>query len=178
MLSQARGVHSRAVNHPLRGNKGSVWEGGHPCAHHRLAACKIPAATATDAIAGMFDILPTFAVLAGSKMPADRKIDRANLWPVLSGETVTMPPHDPFFTIAVSNLKPLAKAIENLILTVPAVLVLAVLVLAVLPAKIPLSIVPEDKPRLFNLKTDLGEVNDLALHTLKWPPSFLPSPPA
>jgi len=38
--------------------------------------------------------------------------------------------------------------------------------------------VPEDKPRLFNLKTDLGEANDLALHTLKWPPSFLPSPAA
>lgn len=115
------------MNHPLRGNKGSVWEGGHPCAHHRLAACKIPAATATDAIAGMFDILPTFAVLAGSKMPADRKFDRANLLPILSGEAVATPPHDTFSTIAASDLKPFAKAIGNFILTVPAALVLAVL---------------------------------------------------
>ena len=45
----------------------------------------------------MFDILPTFAALAGGKVPADRKIDGANLWPILAGDPDAKPAHETFY---------------------------------------------------------------------------------
>ena len=85
-----------SVNKPLRGQKGSTWEGGmrEPC----LAwwPGKIPAASECDAICGMFDILPTFVALSGGTIDAGRKIDGRNLWPVLTGGKDTEPPHKEF----------------------------------------------------------------------------------
>jgi arylsulfatase A len=56
---------------------------------------KIPARTASDAITSMMDILPTFARLAGTQAPTDRKIDGVDLWPVLTGEPAK-PPREAF----------------------------------------------------------------------------------
>jgi len=86
----------RAVNAPLRGNKGSTWEGGMREPTIAWWPGKIPAGTACDAITGMFDILPTFAALAGAKLP-DSKIDGANIWPHLAGVAGTKPAHDTFY---------------------------------------------------------------------------------
>ena len=41
------------------------------------------------------DLLPTFAKLAGAKVPNDRVIDGKDVWPVLTGEAPT--PHKAFF---------------------------------------------------------------------------------
>ncbi len=85
-----------SVNKPLRGQKGSTWEGGMrvPC----LAwwPGKIPAASECAAICGMFDILPTFVALSGGAIDAGRKIDGRNLWPVLTGVKNAEPPHKEF----------------------------------------------------------------------------------
>ena len=87
----------RAVNTPLRGHKGSTLEGGMRVPTLAWWPGKIPAGTETGAITGMFDILPTFAALADAKLPSDRKLDGANIWPHLAGTPDTKPAHDTFF---------------------------------------------------------------------------------
>ena len=49
------------------------------------------------------DLLPTFANLAGAKIPTDRVIDGKDVWPVLSGEAKT--PHEQFFYHRGNELK-------------------------------------------------------------------------
>src|SRR5262249_29592618 len=60
---------------PLRGKKGSVFEGGvrEPCIMRWPG--KIPAGTTCNQIAGNIDVLPTFCKLIGVKQPEDRVID-------------------------------------------------------------------------------------------------------
>ena len=72
-----------AQNGPLRGGKGGTWEGGHRvCALVRWPG-HIPAGTASDELVSSLDVLPTFAALAGTKVPKDRKIDGLDIRPVL-----------------------------------------------------------------------------------------------
>jgi arylsulfatase A-like enzyme len=79
----------------LRDGKGTTWEGGMRVPAIARWPGKIPANRRTDAIAANFDLLPTFARLAGAALPGDRTLDGRDLWPVLSGET-TDSPH-PYF---------------------------------------------------------------------------------
>jgi arylsulfatase A-like enzyme len=45
----------------------------------------------------MMDILPTFVKLAGGEVPADRKLDGGDIWPILAGAGDARSPHDAFF---------------------------------------------------------------------------------
>jgi arylsulfatase A len=65
----------RGTNGPLRGHKGSTWEGGVRAPTIVWWPGTIPAGTSSDAITGMHDVLPTFAALAGAKVPGDRTLD-------------------------------------------------------------------------------------------------------
>lgn len=60
---------------PLRGSKGSIFEGGvrEPCLMRWTG--KIPAGTTCDRIAGNIDVLPTMAKLIGAELPKERTID-------------------------------------------------------------------------------------------------------
>ncbi len=60
---------------PLRSGKVSTWEGGVrvPCVF--WAPGRISAGTVCDKLASTLDVLPTFGVLAGAKLPDDRIID-------------------------------------------------------------------------------------------------------
>ena len=142
----------RAVNTPLRGFKGSTWEGGMRVPTIAWWPGKVPADTASDAIAGMFDILPTFAALAGGKVPADRKIDGANLWPILAGETDARPAHETFYFYRGLKLEAVRHGDWKLRL--------ANLQEAKKNSKAPAD--ASDTAKLFNLKTDIGESTDLA----------------
>lgn len=84
-----------AVNTPLRGGKGPLFEGGVRVCTIAWWPGKIPAASVTDAITSMMDVLPTFARLAGTVPPADRIIDGVDIWPVLVGNP-KRPPRDTF----------------------------------------------------------------------------------
>ncbi len=86
LFTTDNGGTPRAVNTPLRGHKGSTWEGGMRVPTIAWWPGQIPAGTSSGAIAGMMDVLPTFAQLAGGTVPGDRKIDGVDLWPVLSGK--------------------------------------------------------------------------------------------
>ena len=75
LFTSDNGGTPRGSNAPLRGHKGSTWEGGLRVPTIAWWPGKIPAGSRSDAITGMHDVLPTFAVLAGSKPPAERKLD-------------------------------------------------------------------------------------------------------
>ena len=137
----------RAVNTPLRGNKGSTLEGGMRVPTIAWWPGKIPPATETDAIAGMFDILPTFAALADAKLPADRKLDGANLWPQLIGTPDAKPAHDTFYYYNGLRLNAVRHGDWKLQIAIgnkagPAA--------------------QKFQPQLYNLRTDIGEASDLA----------------
>lgn len=86
-----------AINAPLRGGKGSTWEGGIRVPTIAWWPSQIPAGTETDAITSMMDILPTFVQLAGGEVPQDRKIDGGNIWPILKGQENAQTPYEAFF---------------------------------------------------------------------------------
>ena len=97
LFTSDNGGTNRAVNRPLRGNKGSTWEGGVRVPTIVWWPGRIPAGAASDEIMGMLDILPTFVGLAGGTLPADRKLDGANLWPLWAGEPGAEAPRDVFY---------------------------------------------------------------------------------
>lgn len=97
LFTSDNGGTPRAVNRPLRGNKGSTWEGGVRVPMIAWWPGMVPAGTSSDAICGMFDVLPTLASLAGAALPADRKLDGADLRGVLQGDPAAAPPHEAFY---------------------------------------------------------------------------------
>jgi arylsulfatase A-like enzyme len=69
----------------LRGAKGSTWEGG----MRVPAVFRWPGTIRPDVVTGIgsqLDILPTFASLAGARLPADRVLDGYDLSPTLLGK--------------------------------------------------------------------------------------------
>jgi len=60
---------------PLRGAKGSTWEGGIRVPTIARWPGKIPAGTSNDAVLGTIDLLPTLVSLAGGTVPAEPVID-------------------------------------------------------------------------------------------------------
>ena len=96
LFTSDNGGTARAVNAPLRGFKGSTWEGGMREPTIAWWPGRIPAGTATDEIAAMLDVLPTLVRLAGAKLP-NRKLDGADIWPLLSGQAGARSPHSVFY---------------------------------------------------------------------------------
>ena len=80
---------------PLKGRKGSTFEGGMRESTVIRWPGKIPSQQANDEVMTSMDLLPTFAKLAGAKIPTDRVIDGKDIWPTLTGEATT--PHESFF---------------------------------------------------------------------------------
>ncbi|MHB8898876.1 MAG: sulfatase family protein [Thermoguttaceae bacterium] len=78
---------------PLRGEKGSTFEGGVrvPCVMRWPG--KIPADRVTYKPAAMMDLLPTLVTLAGGTVPSDRVIDGKDIWPVIAGADGATSPH-------------------------------------------------------------------------------------
>ncbi len=142
IFTSDNGGTPRAVNAPLRGHKGSTWEGGIRVPMVAWWPGKIPAGTSCDAISGMFDILPTFAALAGAQAPKDRTLDGGNIWPLLAGEAGAKPVHETFYYFRGFRLE------------------------AVRSGDWKLQLPPEKKPKeaakLYNLSADIGESADVA----------------
>jgi arylsulfatase A len=76
---------------PLRGGKGTTYEGGmrEPCVMWRPGT--IPEGTTCHEVAATLDFLPTFAALAGTKPPADRTIDGHDIRPLLTDDSAKSP---------------------------------------------------------------------------------------
>ncbi len=150
IFTSDNGGTPRAVNYPLRGFKGSTLEGGMREPTIAWWPGQVPAGTESDAILAMFDILPTFAALSGGKVPDDRKIDGVNIWPQLNGDPNAKPAHETFYYFRGLRLEAVRHGDWKLQLSgagkagknrpKPAA----------------------TKAKLYNLKSDIGEANDVA----------------
>ena len=76
---------------PLRGGKGSTWEGGVRVPTLAWWPGKIPAASSVDAVAGTIDLLPTIVTIAGGAVPAEPIIDGRDISPLLLGKSKQSP---------------------------------------------------------------------------------------
>ena len=70
-------------NLPLRGHKGSTWEGGLRVPGIARWRGRIDAGRTCDEVVTSMDLYPTFAALAGAALPSDRVIDGLDLSGVL-----------------------------------------------------------------------------------------------
>lgn len=95
----------RGVNTPLRGNKGSVWEGGVRVPAIFWSPGRLPAGRVSDEVAGNIDILPSFAAMAGAALPKDRKIDGQDLTPLLTGRKGAKSRHQAYYHYLMNNLR-------------------------------------------------------------------------
>lgn len=136
---------------PLRGGKGSTWEGGVRVPTIAWWPGKIAPNSTVDAIAGTIDLLPTAVALAGGSLPPQPVIDGRDLSPLLFG-TTTDSPRGVQYYFAGYHLQAvrqgpwkLAIASQNETMGLPA-----------------LPDAKTDAPRLYNLDQEIGEKTNLA----------------
>jgi arylsulfatase A-like enzyme len=87
------GGHEASPNRPLRGKKGTLWEGG-----IRIPFCmqwkgKIPAGRTCRQPVISLDLMPTFIAAAGGKVEPAWRLDGVDLMPVATGVRMD-PPHE------------------------------------------------------------------------------------
>ncbi len=137
-------------NRPLRGQKGSTWEGGmrEPCVMRWTG--RIPAGATCDELACTMDLLPTFAYLAGGKPPQDRIIDGQDIRPLLFGRKEGWTPREAFYYYQMEQLQAVRSGRWKLHL----------------PMKLKKRNWAEPEPdspvQLYDLQTDVGEENNVA----------------
>ena len=128
---------------PLRGGKGSTWEGGVREPMIIWWPGKVPAGSTSDAVAANYDFLPTFVKLAGGTVPADRKIDGKDISPLWFGPT-NQSPHEAHYYFRANQLEAVRSGPWKL---------------RIVPET------PENKtaaPLLYNLDDEIGEQTDVA----------------
>ena len=91
-------------NLPLRGAKGTTWEGGQrvPCLV-RWPGRVAPGRVSTE-LATAMDLFPTLARLCGATLPADRTIDGRDITPLLLDPAATSP-HEVFLYYFMDDLE-------------------------------------------------------------------------
>jgi arylsulfatase A-like enzyme len=77
------GANQQGSNGPLRGYKGSNWEGGHRVPAIARWPGHVPAGVVSHELTISIDLMPTMLALAGATLPDGHKLDGVNLLPVL-----------------------------------------------------------------------------------------------
>ncbi len=126
-------------NDPLRGTKGTTWEGGQrvPCIAHWPGT--IPAGQTCPEVVTSMDFLPTLVGLAGGDVPGDRKIDGKDIAPLLLGRDGAQSPHEAFFYYHHGALEAVRRG----------------------PWKLHLSKKGQQIRELYDLRADVGETQNL-----------------
>lgn len=78
-------------NSPLKGGKGSLWEGGVRVPYAIKWPARIPAGQVVDGPAISLDLLPTFAAITGVDRKSEILTDGINLMPHISGGRAPIP---------------------------------------------------------------------------------------
>ena len=141
-------LYVASSNRPLRSEKGTVFEGGIREPLIIKWPERIKPSTTSDALVSSVDFYPTFAALAGGKLPDNQVLDGKSILPELTGEkTVTQRAifwHYPVYHHAVPA-SVVRKGDWKLI-----------------------HFLDDDHLELYNLKEDIGETTDVAgLHADK-----------
>jgi arylsulfatase A-like enzyme len=87
---------THADNHPFRGYKGQVYEGGIHVPFVMKWPGQLPAGETYGSPIISLDIFSTAAAVAGAQVPGDRIIDGVNLMPHITGKG-SQPPHDKLY---------------------------------------------------------------------------------
>jgi arylsulfatase A len=146
---------------PLRGWKFTAYEGGFrmPCIFRWPG--KIPAGRVCPELATTLDLLPTFATLAGAKVPRDRTIDGKDIWPLLT-KPKAHTPYKLFCYYLDNQLQAVRSGRWKLFLEQHEYPMLTTIMytnrLQVMHKHFPL----RDKPSLYDLESDMGEKRDVA----------------
>ncbi len=100
----SRGDHGGS-NFPLRGKKGTTYEGGMrvPCIMYWPGT--ISASRVCDEIVTSMDFLPTITHLTGGRVMQDRVIDGENICPIIFGEEGACSSREAFFYYFKDNLE-------------------------------------------------------------------------
>jgi len=140
---------------PLRGGKGSTWEGGMREPTIAWWPGKIAPGTACDAPVSEIDVLPTLVKLAGGEVPSGRAIDGMDIWPLLAGQTKESP-HEALFYFKSNQLEAVRSGPWKLAIVHQGA--------GMGKAKAAQGSAPAQPftPALYNLDTDIGETTDVA----------------
>jgi len=136
---------------PLRGGKGSTWEGGMREPTIAWWPGKIAPGTTCDAPLSEIDVLPTLVTLAGGTVPTDRNIDGKDIWPLLAGQTKESP-HESLFYFSGNRLEAVRSGPWKLAITPQ----------GGRKTDTKAQNAKHTDPRLYNLDTDIGETTDCA----------------
>jgi len=136
---------------PLRGGKGSTWEGGVRVPALAWWPGRIAPGSVCDAVAGTIDLLPTAVALAGGKLPAEPVIDGRDLSPLLFGKA-TESQREAHYYFASYNLQAVRQGPWKL----------AIAAQPETMGKGPAPDASGTEPRLYNLAQDIGEQTNLA----------------
>lgn len=135
---------------PLRGGKGSTWEGGVRVPTIARWPSKIKPGSVCNTVAGTIDLMPTAVALAGGSVRADPVIDGRDISPLLFGETTTAA-REAHYYFSGYNLQAVRQGPWKL---------------ALAPQATGMSGAPEDDsktvPRLYNLDEEINEQTNLA----------------
>jgi arylsulfatase A len=137
-------VQHGAHNEPLKGGKGSTYEGGQRVCNVMRWPGTIPAGRECKELITSMDLLPTFARLAGTQPPTGVIIDGKNIEPLIRGAKDAKSPHDAFYYYFRDTLECVRWGKWKLRIA------------QVRGGK------PEELPQLFDLEKDLSETHNLA----------------
>jgi len=138
---------------PLRGGKGSCWEGGVREPSIAWWPGKVAAGSSCDAMMSEVDVLPTLVKLAGGEVPAGRKIDGLDVWPLLSGKTKESP-HEALYYFKGNTLEGVRSGEWKLLITRQG-LGMGMKAKGKKDEK-------KSGPELYNLDKDIGEATNVA----------------
>jgi len=127
---------------PLRGGKGSTWEGGVRVPTLAWWPVKIAPGSVCDAVAGTIDMLPTCVAVAGGGVPAKPVIDGRDISPLLFGKS-KQSQREAHYYFSGYNLQAVRQGPWKL---------------AIMPQKD----ITDKGLRLYNLDTEIGEQTNLA----------------
>lgn len=139
---------------PLRGGKGSTWEGGMRESTFAWWPGHVPAGKVTNAVSGEIDLLPTFVSLSGGAVPKDKPIDGADISDLLLGKS-NVSPREAHFYYHAYNLEAVRSGPWKL---------------ALKPQSFSMGFTEDESHhgeqkkglRLYNLEKDIGETIDVA----------------
>ncbi len=136
---------------PLRGGKGSTWEGGVREPTLVRWPGRVASGSVCDAVSGTIDLLPTFVTLAGGSVPDEPVIDGRDMSPLLLGKS-NESPREAHYYFAGYNLQAVRQGPWKLALSPQAESM----------GKETSADAAGKEPRLYNLQEDIGERANLA----------------
>jgi arylsulfatase A len=136
---------------PLRGGKGSTWEGGVRVPTLARWPGKIAPGSTCAAVAGTIDLLPTAVAVAGGTLPAAPVIDGRDISPLLLGKSTTSP-REAHYYFRAYNLEAVRQGPWKLALAPQHETM----------GKGVLDDASGTAPRLYNLDQDIGEKTSVA----------------